>query len=84
VTYRVVFTPRAEREFEALDGGIRVRIARGLAKLADAPRDAANVKALAGGNYRLRVADWRVIYTLQDDVLVVLVLRVGHRREVYR
>jgi mRNA interferase RelE/StbE len=39
---------------------------------------------MTDGNYRLRVGDWRVIYTLRDDVLVVLVLRVGHRREVYR
>jgi mRNA interferase RelE/StbE len=61
-----------------------VRIARSLAGLAKAPRDSANVKALIGGNYRLRVGDWRVIYILQDDLLVVLVLRVGHRREVYR
>jgi mRNA interferase RelE/StbE len=39
---------------------------------------------MTDGNYRLRVGDWRVVYTLRDDVLVVLVLRVGHRREVYR
>jgi hypothetical protein len=38
---------------------------------------------MTDGNYRLRVGDWRVVYTLRDDVLVVLVLRVGHRREVY-
>jgi mRNA interferase RelE/StbE len=84
VTYRVVFTPRAEREFDALDGSVRVRIARGLARLTDAPLVSANVKALVGGGYRLRVGDWRVIYTLEDDALVVLVLRVGHRREIYR
>jgi len=62
VSYRVVFTSQAEREFDALDGGVRVRIARGLARLADAPRDSVNVKALVGGCYRLRVGDWRVIY----------------------
>jgi len=42
------------------------------------------VKALQGGGYRLRVGDWRVIYDLRDDVLVVLVVRVAHRREAYR
>jgi mRNA interferase RelE/StbE len=84
VTYRVVFTPRAEREFDALDGSVRGRIAHALDRLAAAPRDSANVKALTGGGYRLRGGDWRVIYALQDDVLAVLVLRVGHRREVYR
>jgi len=39
---------------------------------------------MTDGNYRLRVGDWRIVYALRDDVLVVLVLRVGHRREVYR
>ena len=58
--------------------------ARALARLAEAPREAANVKALVGGNHRLRVGDWRVVDTLRDDVLMVLVLRVGHRRAVYR
>jgi mRNA interferase RelE/StbE len=43
------------------------------------------VKALKRHDrYRLRVGDWRVIYTLQQDALVVLVVRIGHRREVYR
>jgi mRNA interferase RelE/StbE len=37
-----------------------------------------------GDEYRLRVGDWRVVYTLHDDVLTVLVVRIAHRREVYR
>jgi mRNA interferase RelE/StbE len=48
------------------------------------PPQAPNVKAMTDGNYRLRVGDWRVVYALRHDVLTVLVLRVGHRREVYR
>ena len=44
-----------------------------------------NVKARKGNaRYRLRVGDWRVIHTLLDDVLVVLVVRIAHQREVYR
>jgi mRNA interferase RelE/StbE len=44
-----------------------------------------NVKALQGQpGYRLRVGDWRVIYTLQDEVLTVLIIRIAHRREAYR
>ncbi|CAG0971771.1 hypothetical protein MYXO_01344 [Myxococcaceae bacterium] len=37
-----------------------------------------------GGYYRLRVGDYRVVYAIEDDVLLVLVVRIGHRREVYR
>jgi len=72
-------------ELLALDRLIQARILRSLHRLAAGPRSAANVKALrGGGRYRLRVGDWRVIYTLRDDVLVVLVVRIAHRREVYR
>jgi mRNA interferase RelE/StbE len=42
------------------------------------------VKALRGGGFRLRVGDWRVIYGLREAELAVLVIRVAHRREVYR
>jgi len=44
-----------------------------------------NVKKLAGiEGYRLRVGDWRIIYTLRHEVLTVIVVRVGHRREIYQ
>ena len=43
-----------------------------------------NVKKLTGvEGYRLRVGDWRVVYTLRQQVLTVVVVRVGHRSEVY-
>ncbi len=63
---------------------MRGRIQRALLQLATNPRQSPNVKAMTDGNYRLRVGDWRVVYAIRDDMLVVLVLRVGHRREVYR
>lgn len=53
--------------------------------LADNPRPAA-ARALVGapGRLRIRVGDWRIIYRVEDARLVVLVVEVGHRREVYR
>ncbi len=83
--WTVRFTPEAERQADALDPPIRRRIALRLAEMAADPRTAANVKALKGGDhYRLRVGDWRVIYSLHDGVLLVLVLRIGYRSDVYR
>jgi mRNA interferase RelE/StbE len=58
-----------------------------LTPLGDDPRRPdANVKKLAGyaDRYRLRVGDYRVIYEIMDEQLVILVLGVGHRREIYR
>jgi mRNA interferase RelE/StbE len=85
VTWRIEFLPSARAELLAPDRPVQTRILRSPHRLAAAPRFAANVKALKGSDrYRLRVGDWRVIYTLLDDRLVVLVLRVAHRREAYR
>jgi len=85
VPWQVEFEPSARRELRGLDKPIQERILKSLAALAADPRAASNVKSLQGQpNYRLRVGDWRVIYTLQDNVLTVLVIRIAHRREAYR
>jgi mRNA interferase RelE/StbE len=85
MTWTIRYEREAERAIDALAGQIRRRILLALGNLARDPRSAQNVKALKGSdNYRLRVGDWRVVYTLHDDVLTVLVVRIAHRREVYR
>ncbi|MBF0166597.1 MAG: type II toxin-antitoxin system RelE/ParE family toxin [Alphaproteobacteria bacterium] len=84
MAYRIVFEPRAAKEFEALDGQMRRRVLKALQKLATDPFSSANVKALHGGGYRIRVGDWRVLYSVQDDILLILVLKIAHRREAYR
>ena len=84
MSYRVAFVPAAEKELEALDRKSRERALGSLARLAANPRKSPNVKALRGGTFRLRVGDWRVIYALHEELLLVLVVKVGHRREVYR
>ncbi len=85
MAYRIEFLPTALRELEELPTRIKVQITRRIAALADEPRPA-GVKTLQGrhGYYRIRSGDYRVIYMIEDDVLVVLVVKVGHRREVYR
>jgi mRNA interferase RelE/StbE len=84
LSYRVILEPRAQKQLDALDARAAARIARALRLIAADPYAAPNVKALKGGGFRLRVGDWRVLYDLRDDLLVVLVARVAHRREVYR
>jgi len=85
VTWKIVYERQAKKSLDALDLQTRRRIVAGIDGLAADPRAAPNVKALQGQpGCRLRVGDWRVIYTLQDDVLTVLVIRIAHRREAYR
>ncbi|MBW4092181.1 MAG: type II toxin-antitoxin system RelE/ParE family toxin [Proteobacteria bacterium] len=86
MNWTVCPTLDAQRQLEALDRPVRDRVIKALARLACDPYASPNVKALRGkkGRYRLRVGDWRVLYTLDRDVLVVLVVEVAHRREAYR
>jgi mRNA interferase RelE/StbE len=84
-SYRVEFTTAAAKEIRKLDHGIRRRILAGIAELERDPRPA-GCKKLAGESdaWRIRVGDYRVLYEVIDDVLVVMVVRVAHRREVYQ
>ena len=82
--YRVVLERRAENALDALDRQTRLRISNALSRLAENPLTAPNVKALAHGGFRLRVGDYRILYNIDDEVLVILVVKVGHRRDVYR
>lgn len=85
--YAFRWRERAVRQLRAIPQQAALTILRALASLGDDPRRLdANVKKLAGyeDRYRLRVGDYRVIYDVMDEQLVILVVGVGHRREVYR
>ncbi|MSP00650.1 MAG: type II toxin-antitoxin system RelE/ParE family toxin [Acetobacteraceae bacterium] len=85
MTWQIEFDPPARAELRSLDPPVQKRVLRSLARLATNPYVAANVKAIVGSDkYRLRVGDWRVVYRLKDNVVTVLVVQVGHRREIYR
>jgi mRNA interferase RelE/StbE len=68
-----------------LERPTQVRIAHAIDSLADDPRPRGAVK-LAGDQdfYRLRAGDYRIIYSITDEKLIVLVIAVGHRRDIYR
>ena len=85
MAYRIEFAPRAERDFKALDGSIRGRIARRIQSLADNPYPQ-GIKKIEGEEelYRLRVGDYRILYQVQRQRVVILVVGIGHRRDIYR
>jgi mRNA interferase RelE/StbE len=85
VAYAVEFTRRAADQFRALPREVQQRMAPRISALADDPRPG-GARKLAGGEdlYRLRVGDYRILYAIRDEVLLVLVVAMGHRREVYR
>jgi mRNA interferase RelE/StbE len=81
--YRIELRPAAVRALRKLDKPTRLRIQGVIALLAEDPRPPA-ARALQGRpGWRVRVGAYRVIYTVADDVLLVLIVALGHRREIY-
>ncbi len=68
----------------ALDRQVQVRIGRVLKGLATNPRPRGSQRLEGSDAWRVRAGDWRVLYTIDDTVVTVLVVRIRHRREVYR
>ena len=84
MTYRVEVAAAAARQLRQLDRSGQRRVQAAIELLADEPRPS-GAKKLVGGNgeWRVRTGDYRIVYEIHDNVLVVLVIAVGHRREIY-
>jgi mRNA interferase RelE/StbE len=82
--YRVEVRPAAFRAMRKLDPGVRSRIEGAIALLAEDPRPPASRPLRGRPGYRVRVGDYRIIYTIQENVLLIVVVALGHRRDVYQ
>ena len=83
MSYRIEVRPAALLALRAIDHRDRGRIQGVIALLAENPRPP-GARALRGRDgLRVRVGDYRIIYTVEDDVLLVVVVTLGHRRDVY-
>lgn len=81
--YRIELRPAAVRALRKLDPAVRRRIQGAIVLLAQNPRPP-TARALQGRpGLRVRVGEYRIIYTVADDVLLVVVITLGHRREIY-
>ena len=85
MTYTIEISTPAAKALAKLEKANRLRIVGAIALLSVDPRPP-GAKMLRGGEHgrwRVRVGDYRIVYAIEDDRLLVLVLRVAHRREVY-
>jgi len=82
-TFRIELRPAAVTALRKLDPAVRFRMQGAIALLADDPRPPASRPLRGRPGYRVRVGDYRIIYTVADDVLLIVVVTLGHRREVY-
>jgi len=85
VTYRITILPAALRQLAALPRLEQRRVKESIDRLLADPRPA-GVKRLQGLRefLRLRSGNYRIIYTVEDDRRTVLIIKIGHRRDVYR
>lgn len=85
MSYRIAISSAAARQLRKLDAQARRRIQAAIDLLSENPRPAGAKKLVGGGGeWRVRTGNYRIIYELNDDALLVLVLTVGHRRQIYR
>ncbi|MGH3773773.1 MAG: type II toxin-antitoxin system RelE family toxin [Pseudonocardiaceae bacterium] len=83
--YRVRFRRSAEKELAKLDPPVRARVLRHIEALANDPRPPGVTRLVdADDLWRIRIGDYRVVYEIHDDELIVRVIRITHRGVVYR
>lgn len=81
--YRIELRPAAIRALRKIDPQDRGRLQGAIALLAEDPRPPSSRPLRGRDGYRVRVGDYRILYTVADDVLLVVVVALGHRRDVY-
>ncbi|GAA5108895.1 type II toxin-antitoxin system RelE/ParE family toxin [Haloechinothrix salitolerans] len=85
MTYRVEISRRAAKAVASLDTPVRRKVLVAIESLGDNPRPSGCKKLSGSNSWRIRAAyTYRVIYEIHDRVLLVTVVDVGHRREIYR
>jgi len=84
-SYEIEISRTAERQLRKLAEEDQLRVVRAVMALANQPRPR-GARKLTGFDdvFRIRVGRWRVLYTVSDTRLVILVLKIGHRKDVYR
>jgi mRNA interferase RelE/StbE len=84
VSYRIDYAKGVDKDFRKIPVKFADRIAASIDKLAANPRPPSCVKLVGfDSEYRIRVGDYRIIYQINDNVLVILVLEIGHRKDIY-
>ncbi|MDZ7577432.1 MAG: type II toxin-antitoxin system RelE/ParE family toxin [Candidatus Nanopelagicales bacterium] len=81
--YRIEVRPAAARDLRKLDSDVRRRVQGAIALLANDPRPPSARRLQSRPGLRVRVGDYRIIYTVTDDVLLVVAVTLGHRSDVY-
>ena len=85
MSFRLEYKTGVKKELRKLSQIDRVTIIRKIELLSDKPKPEGSAKLKGSRNlFRIRHGDYRVIYQIHDDVLLIIIIRIGHRREIYK
>jgi mRNA interferase RelE/StbE len=82
--YFVLIQPSAQKEIERLPKPAQTKVLKALVALSENPRPASCKKLVGTDAWRVRVGEYRIVYWIEDNVLSVEVVKVAHRKDVYR
>ena len=85
MTYEIIITKSIQKQLDNLPNNIQERVYDKISQLAEEPRPDGVVKLKGYDNeYRIRIGDYRLVYEIRDDQLIVLLVQCKHRRDVYK
>lgn len=84
IQYQIIVLPAAEKSLSKLPKKLQLRIQGAITTLASNPLPPVARKLIGRDTYRLRVSDYRIIYSIEKNILTIKIISVGHRREAYR
>lgn len=83
MTYRILYTEEAVRRISKLDKTVKERVSKAIVRLSEDPELGKRLTGLLSDRWSYRVGDWRILYKIKRKEVVILVLTVGHRNDVY-
>ena len=83
-SYKVYIKPSAVKEIESLPKKDRSRVVQKIKRLATDPRPPGCEKLTGEEKYRIRQGRYRIVYSITDKELIVIIVKVGHRRDIYK
>jgi mRNA interferase RelE/StbE len=84
IQYQIRILPAAEKSLSKLPKKMQLRIQGAITVLASNPLPPVAKKLVGRDSYRLRVSDYRIVYSIHENILTVKIISIGHRREIYK
>ena len=83
MTYRVLYTEEAASRIRKLDGAVKERVRKAVIRISEHPELGKRLTGLLSDRWSYRVGDWRILYKIKKAEILILILTVGHRSQVY-